>query len=63
MTTLFFIKLFVELVLIALIGYGIVKEQELIQFEDDLMEVLEWCIENPDIAKSNIERNLKKWRS
>lgn len=46
-----FIKVVLEIAAVLLIVYGIMHEEELIEFED----VIAWAMKNPDKAINNIK--------
>lgn len=57
MTLGFGIKLFFEIMMVLLIAYGIMNEEKLIAFEDELYPVLKFCF------RKYILRNIKTNKS
>lgn len=53
---MFGIKILLEVAVVLLICYGIIHEEDLVEFES----VVAWCIKNPGKVKANVKKYIKE---
>lgn len=52
---MFFIRIVLEILMVLLIVYGILNEDKLVYWEDDLIEVIKWIKKHPKKAWQNFK--------
>ena len=62
MTIGFFIRIFFEIAAILLIGYGIIHEDEIIEFEDELFVIAKFCFKKYVLKNQKRSKNVSRAR-